>query len=440
MRVLALGAPARVQRSLSGLGAAVLAALCALHGHAMAQPPVRRAVPPPARRAVVQRPSRDATVETEAATSEPAGPEAAPGIGRRVTEMLLTPRDAARWRAILPASRSVFGSVEFAQIQERCQGLVPRLFAVQAGGATMAYPFALRPVRGLPFAGPETAGLWDTVSPEFTGPLATAGLAEPPAREFAEAFAAYCRSAGIVAEFAHLHPWHAQEAALNPEGLCFDREIVFVDLTLSEEEIWKRSLSKSCRRNVHWARTAGVRVSWAASRAEIEEFHRIYLLTMDRRQALRKYYLPLEYFLAFHELLPDHARFGLAEHEGRVIAATLFLHDDHDAYGYLGGADHAFQHLCPTNLLDYECLLWSQAHGKRRFVLGGGYRPNDGVFRFKCSFSPLRANFRVYKQVHLPAEYAALCRAWSAHHGPQVEPGRFFPEYRALPGTPGAES
>jgi CelD/BcsL family acetyltransferase involved in cellulose biosynthesis len=154
---------------------------------------------------------------------------------------------------------------------------------------------------------------------------------------------------------------------------------------------------------------------------------------MDRVGARDHYYYPLEFFLAFWRHLGNNARFALAEYDGEVVAATLYLYDDVDVYSYLGGADHRFQRARPTNALIYETIRWAQSKGKKRLILGGGHKPDDGILRFKASFSPLRARFEVYKRIHLPDKFAALCDAWSAHYCRNIDPGGYFPPYRSIP-------
>ena len=98
----------------------------------------------------------------------------------------------------------------------------------------------------------------------------------------------------------------------------------------------------------------------AASEADVRELHRIYTLTMDRQGASERHYLPYEYFAAIRERLPDNSRILLAEHDGRVVAATLYLHDSADAYSYLGGADHDAQRVRPTNAIVDEMIRWAR--------------------------------------------------------------------------------
>ncbi len=345
---------------------------------------------------------------------------------------VLTTSETGRWRAILPASRSVFGSVEFASIVERQVGNPARLFVFNEG-EEVAYPFFLRSISALPFV-TDSRDAFDSLSPEYTGPLSRGEISPRVADGFRDSFADYCKSERILTEFAHLYPWSGSAQLLTGGEARLNREIVFVDVTLSESELWQTSFTRSCCKNIRKALSEGVRVFPASTRTEIEEFYRIYVGTMDRRSAASPYYFPLDYFLEFFELMPDNALFLLAEYNNRIVAATLYLHDGMDVYSYLGGADANFQHVRPTNAIIYEAILWSKRHGKQRLILGGGYQPDDGIFRFKSSFSPLRAQFCTYKRVHIPDAHTALCHSWSEYYGCEVsEDGGYFPAYRSIP-------
>lgn len=339
---------------------------------------------------------------------------------------LLTTADAEAWNAALPPERSAFGSLGFARAQERAGAAEHRLLVAEHEGAAVAYPLQLRPLADLPFEAELERGRCDAASPPFTGPLPTAG--EPDAG-LAAAVSEALAGAGVVAEFAHLHPWSAAPALAG--GGEPDREIVWVDVAQEPDRLWRESYSKACRKNVNRAEREGVVVREARDEADIAEFHRVYIQTMERNEARESYFLDRAYFESILAEMPDSARFALAEHEGAVVAAALYLHDADDVYSYLGGADHTHQRVRPTNAVVHDTIRWARDQGKRRLILGGGYRPDDGIFRFKASFSPLRATLELARRVHLPADYEALVAAWRARHAGSDDPG-FFPAYRAV--------
>ena len=348
-----------------------------------------------------------------------------------MTAEILRVEDETMWREALPARESVFGSVEFARIQRDHAGADPCLFTLTVPGGRIAHPLHLRSTGDLGLSEGLGRDLFDAATPPYCGPFAAGDLDDATRAAFAGAIAGWCAESGIVTEFGHLHPWRARTELLDSGAIELDREIVYVDLTLDEERMWRESYTHACRKNVNRARREGVRVRAAETEADAHELHRIYELTMDRQGALESYYFPPEYFVSFLERLPDNSRILLAEHDGRAVAATLYLHDADDAYSYLGGADHAAQRVRPTNAIVHEMIRWARGRGIRRLILGGGYAPDDGIMRFKSSFSPLRRQFCVYKRVHLPDAYAALRERWRRTHGADGEASGFFPPYRA---------
>lgn len=350
-----------------------------------------------------------------------------------IRQYLLTTDDATRWRTVLPADRCVMGSVEYSRIVESYTGCAARLLVVESKVAVIAYPFFLRPIDTVPFASGIGGSLWDTFTPEYTGPfgLEPSALQEAGIPRFADLFARHCREHGIVAEFVHLNPWCAAPELLDAACIEANREVVYIDLAPGKDRIWARSLTSDARRMTRKAQRMGVRVRHAESPDDVREFHRLYTRTMERRQAQARYFFPPEYFLRFFETMPETSFFALAEYQGRLVAGGLYLHGGTDVYWHLSAADMAFAHVRPVNGYVWEAICWALDRGKQRMLLGGGHRRDDGVFRFKASFSPLRARFHVYKRIHDADAYAALSRAWSANHGGRSPPSDPFPAYRA---------
>ena len=349
------------------------------------------------------------------------------------SSQLLSTDERTLWDAILPARRSVFGSSQFVSILERHTGHLGRLFLYTDGGETIAYPFLLRPLPNLPFTAYTQVKGWDSISPNYTGPLALGPVSTLTTNRFLAQFHEYCQQEHIVAEFAHLHSHCALSSSVVGGDVALDRDIVYVDLSLSHDQMWRSSFTHACCKNIKRAQRENVRVFTAQTIDDLKAFHRIYSQTMDRRQALAKYYFPLEYFVDFFEHMSDHARFVLAEYNGQIIAGTLYLHDNHEVYSYLGGADHTYQRVRPTNAIIYDTILWAQQHDKKRLILGGGYQANDTIYRFKTSFSPLSDQFYLYKRVHLSESYATLCEAWSDYYVGQDVATQYFPSYRSIP-------
>ena len=344
-----------------------------------------------------------------------------------VKEQFLTLSDEDGWRGYLPANRSVFGSLEYAKICQSFKNVIPRLYVVESETASICHPMLLRPLADLPFEA-DIAGKWDATTPDYTGPLLQ-GADRNLESLYSDLHGAFARDAGIVAEFAHLHPWSGGRDQLG-EGCVHNRDIIWVDLGLSPDQLFRNQFDHSCRKNIQKAQVSGVKIFTDTSDFAIDEFFRIYSGTTERHNALGSYFFSLDFFRAFRDEMPENARFVFADHSGKIVAATLYLHDDNDVFSFLGGADSEFNHLRATNLVIWETICWARQAGKKRLILGGGYRPADGIHRFKSTFSKLRQPFYVYKRIALERDYALLNQRCREHNGLRDADASYFPSYR----------
>jgi len=283
----------------------------------------------------------------------------------------------------------------------------------------------------LPFAGVHR-GMWDAGSPKFTGPFGR-GVTKQFSLTFRKWRDAAFRSERIITEFAHLNPWTDNPHLLESTCLHYNREIVWVDVSLNPDALWREHFTHACRKHISRAQKEGVRIFCATTDDAIREFQRIYIQTMERTHAQPNYYYTTEYFETIRDEWGAHARFVFAEYKGQVIAATLYLYDDTDVFSYLGGSDASFQHVRPTNAVIYDTIRWAHATGKKRLILGGGYKPNDGIFQFKATFSQHRRSFHTYRRVHLEDNYAALSRSWQTYYDAREDDLTYFPVYRRVP-------
>jgi hypothetical protein len=348
-----------------------------------------------------------------------------------LNEQLISTRESTLWEKYLPASQSVFGSVAYARICERYRKCTPRLFVLASDDESVCYPMLLHSTDELPFAGVHR-GMWDAGSPEFTGPFGP-GATKQFSLKFRKWRDAAFRSERIITEFAHLNPWTDNPYLLESTCLHYNREIVWVDVSLNPDVLWREHFTHACRKHISRAQKEGVRIFCATTDEAIREFQRIYIQTMERTHAQPNYYYTSDYFETIRDELGAHARFVFADYKGQVIAATLYLYDETDVYSYLSGSDASFHHVLPNNAIVYDTIRWAHAAGKKRLILGGGYKPNDGVFHFKAAFSRHRQSFHTYRRVHLEDNYAALNQGWRAYYDAREDDPTYFPVYRHVP-------
>lgn len=319
---------------------------------------------------------------------------------------VLTPDDE-RWLSAWEAwpEREVHAHPEYVRLYEQ-DGT--RALCTVADG--VLYPFLLRsdPV--------------DIVTPYGYGGAFRTGDADAGA--FWDAFGAWAAEQGAVSELVRF--------SLFPERLLpypGEREPRLVnvvrDLEPPADELWM-DYEHKVRKNVNKARRSGLRVELDETGARLGDFVRLYEHTLDRRGAAARYRFPRTFFERIRDRLAGNFVYAHVLAGERVVSSELALLSATSAYSFLGGTDEAAFELRPNDLLKVELMLWAKEAGKRRFVLGGGQQPGDGIFRYKRSFAPRGlVPFEVGMRVLRPEVYEELTRRAG---GPR-EPG-FFPAYR----------
>jgi hypothetical protein len=357
-------------------------------------------------------------------------------------EILTIDERAAEWGELLagmPArQRDVYFSPGYLQLWQR-NGDGRAHGAIFAHGDTLVlYPFLLRDLAEVPHLGAAFAGLSDIQTPYgYGGPLVHRHTADEHAvRLFRQAFAEWCRDHGVVSEFVRFHP-------LLDTQLGMER---YLEVVRANTTVWCRvdcssserlqALSSSTRRGVRKAREAGLRASIETSDAAYARFTELYRATMTRRNAAPYYQFGERHFADFRRLLGERQSLLCVWHGDTIVAAALFMRSQEFIHYHLGGSDAEALSLRPNNLLFFEAMQWGCNVGASALHLGGGYRPDDELFRFKAGFSPLRARFCLGRAVHLPDEYG---RAAAARAAAPVDDPSFFPAYRA-PTTPAADA
>ncbi|HMK93708.1 MAG TPA: GNAT family N-acetyltransferase [Thermoleophilia bacterium] len=350
-------------------------------------------------------------------------------------EILPIDERAGDWRDLLAAmparQRDVYFTPGYLQLWQR-NGDGRAHGAVFTHGETLVlYPFLLRELDEVAWLGRDFAGLRDIQTPYgYGGPLVhKRGGDEHAVRLFRQAFHAWCREHGVVSEFVRFHPLLDTQLGMDP----------YLEVIKANTTVWCRvdtptaerlqALSGSTRRGVRKAREAGLRVAVETSDECYARFAELYRDTMARRQATPYYFFSDRYFADARELLGDDQTLLCVWHGDEIVAGALFMRSPEFVHYHLGGSAAEALPLRPNNLLFFEAMQWGFGLGAAALHLGGGYQPDDDLFRFKSGFSPLRAQFCVGRAVHLPDEYerAAAARAAAA---PVTDP-HWFPAYRA---------
>lgn len=289
--------------------------------------------------------------------------------------------------------------------------------AVLASGEGVFMPMVVRPLGD---------GRCDLVTPYGYGGPYRSGKGDE--ERFWDALDAWARSVGAVTLFARMPlfdaaPFRGETIETQPN--------VAVDLTGTPEDLWQQYDPK-VRRGINRAQRANFELEIDPSGANLDGFLEVYASTMDRRNALDGYRFGREFFEKIVREMPESVCFFHAKVGGRTVSSDMVLYGGDTGYLFLSGTDMAFIADMPNYLLKHVIHEWLAAKGVKRFVMGGGYTPGDGVFYYKSRFSrnglyPFSLGRRTFDS----ATARALVEERKRRE-PQWEPQEgFFPIYRA---------
>lgn len=298
------------------------------------------------------------------------------------------------------------------------------------------FPFIMRDVSSQACWSPDVGEATDIITPYgYGGPFCWAVQAvDDLSQRFWPAFNAWAAKNQVITEFVRFSLFH--ENVLPYPGEKRARLVNVVrSLDLDEEALWMDVQSK-VRRNVRKARRLHVAVEMDERADRFEDFFRIYNRTMDRRSAASTYYFPRSFFEQIHQRLAGQFCYFHAVYHGKVIASELVLTSVENTYFFLGGTDQDYYELRPNDLLKFEIIVWARRMGKKRYVLGGGHAPDDGIFRYKKAFAPNGLTpFYVGERVLDEERYRRLVdgrsRGQRTGNPPASGAASYFPAYRA---------
>jgi len=290
------------------------------------------------------------------------------------------------------------------------------------------YPFMKRPINRIPGFQEVNPDLFDISSPYgYGGYLRNNDLVNM--ENFSHCFREFCRENNIISEFIRFNPilQNVEYAPKNVDIKQYNQTIV-IDLSLTENDIWLK-MNQTCRNKVRKAMKNNLYIYFDGNFDYIKIFYNLYIDTMRRLDAYEYYFFKENWFDNLINLLKGKIFLFHAYHNDVIVTSALFIVKAPFIHYFLTGATYEMRHLAATNLLLYEVALWAKKKGLKFFHLGGGYSPDDSLFRFKASFSPWRKDFYIGGVVHHPEYYDYLCNL--RFKGKEIQQEmNFFPIYR----------
>ena len=294
------------------------------------------------------------------------------------------------------------------------------------------YPILLRPLAAEPWAEGERA--WDlTNAYGYGGPFAW-GVTPEEAEAFWDAFDAWATERGVATAFSRLSvfedrllPWRGERVLHGP--------VIVRALDLPEKELLRDYVQKTADQVRRYLR-GGLEFDFDLDGRRLEEFMHLYGDTMDRRQASAFYRFPRSFFEALARDLRGRFAVASVSLRGEVVSCDLMLFSKEEVWGFLLGTRADALALHVNEYMRHRTFLRCRELGRKRYVLGGGYRPGDGILHFKRTFAPRgEMPFHLARRVYdAPAVERLVARraAWERARGISWSPDPgFVPPYRA---------
>lgn len=222
---------------------------------------------------------------------------------------------------------------------------------------------------------------------------------------FEELLEKYFRDNKIISEFVREDLFNDYKVPRNFSGIK-QQDNVVVDLTRSSDILWKE-YKHAVRKNVNRAIASNLSFFLDFDGALVDDFVNVYHATMKRTGANEAFLISADMFKKFNRFLKD--GIGFYAHvllDEKVIATELVLRSPRYLYSFLGGANFDFYHLRPSDYLKHKVNLWAIENRYCGYVLGGGFKPYDGIYKFKLAFDQRGATpFFIQKNIHDQAAY-----------------------------------
>jgi len=231
---------------------------------------------------------------------------------------------------------------------------------------------------------------FDAKSPYgYHGPLFKDGFDKTYARLFWKMLDQWYLENKIVTEFIRFshtenHLEYSGDSAKTLMNVCGSLKRDF-------EEQWKY-FGKKVRNNYRKAQSFNLDFklynSSTIDKEIIDSFYKVYYKTMLRNNASKFLYFSANFFQKLVMAHKEDFTIGMAYHEELPISTELHIHYKGSIFAFLGGTDSDFFHMRPNDFLRVEVIKWAIENDKRKYILGGGIKNNDGLYKSKKAFFP----------------------------------------------------
>jgi len=204
----------------------------------------------------------------------------------------------------------------------------------------------------------------------------------------------------IYIEFRNLTDLTEYKSVFASVGFEYEDHLnILVDLTKSEEELWKDVNSK--RRNE--IRRATKEGTTFEVRDDIDSLRECYLILKEVYDRAKLPLFKLDFFENLYKYLQDDAKLHIftAVYDEKIIGCMLALGYNGVLYDYYAGARSEYYKKYPNDLIPWEVFLWGKRNGYHTFDFGGAGKPGVPykVRDYKKQFGGTMVNYGRFKLI-----------------------------------------
>lgn len=326
--------------------------------------------------------------------------------------------NSSEWNSLLSQlpcdQQDVYFTPEYYALYEQNGDGKACCFVYEEEGGIVLYPFLLNSINQL---GYELDGEYYDIQGAYGyNGIVTSSKDTGVIARFHECFDQFCQEHHIAAEFSRFHPLlNNQELASPKMQIFYSRKTVKLDLTLSEDDIWKTQFSSKNRNVIRKAEKDGVTI---VESQDYEFFRQMYDQTMRNVNAEDFYFFPAEYYERFKETFGDNLILCFAMYEGKPISGSMFMFSKDYAHYHLSGRDKNYYKIAANNAVLWYGIQKAKERGCKWFHFGGGTtgEDNDMLLHFKQNFSKENGEFWIGKRVHNQEVYDSIVAQWKERY------------------------
>lgn len=314
------------------------------------------------------------------------------------------------WAQLPVEQQDVYFTPEYYALYEQNGDGKACCFVYEEGGDIVLYPFLLNSINKLGYG--LDGEYFDIQGAYGYNGIVTSSKDERFIARFYECFDLFCQEQHIVAEFSRFHPLLNNQVLASPKMQTFySRKTVKLDLTLSEDDIWKTQFSSKNRNVIRKAEKDGVRI---VESQDYEFFRQMYDQTMRNVDAEGFYFFPAEYYEKFKETFGDNLILCFAIYNGKPISGSMFMFSKDYAHYHLSGRDKNYYKIAANNAVLWYGIQKAKERGCKWFHFGGGTTgaADDLLLHFKQNFSKENGEFWIGKRVHNQTVYNSIISQW----------------------------